>query len=123
MKIRKYLFNNEHPKLELPNQEKLFLMTSVIQLKIDLIEIETNDPNDLVFIISGNRNGANFIYNIYLYKYRSKMIYQNGKYILDTQNIEDFKISTDSTEFEILVHSEDSSIFNLTAYHSFELRV
>lgn len=115
-KIRKFCFDNSINKLELSHEEKMWFLTTVDKLKIELIEIETYDPNEIILIIEKH----NIRIPLYLYKYRSKMIFQNGKYILDTQSIEDFKIDINISEFQISLHSENNSEFKLTIYYSIQ---
>ena len=92
-----------------------YVEKKVQQIAIGVIEIgDVDTPSDLVLIITVK--GEKF--PIPLLKYRSKFLYQNQRFILDTSNIKEFTI-VHPMDFSIEVLT-DLDFYNITMYYPIE---
>lgn len=106
IKIRKFVFTETSPALMLSEEEtKEFLNRK--SLRIELIEVQDiKNPSDLIIVIK--RGGiTSSTTPVYLYKYRAKFIYQEGKFILDTQDIKEFLIEVGGHTLDIRIVAAD----------------
>lgn len=118
IKIRKFVFTESQPTLTLSKDEMAEFIDRKY-LKIDLIEVdEMKNPSDLIVVIT--REGISTSTTpFYLYKHRTKFIYQEGKFILDTQGIEVLSVAVGGNKFDIKIVAEEGiSKFRVEMYYS-----
>lgn len=114
IKIKKFIMDEQNPQAQISDQERVKFLTTTDKILIQILEIETDNPNDLILVISTEANGGKMENPIYLFSYREKMLFQNNRYILKL----DYTINTSGTHFNLDVVSDNKKPFKITAYYS-----
>ena len=114
IKIKKFIMDEQNSQAKISEPERVKFLTTTTKILIEILEIETDNPNDLILVVSTEANGGRKENPIYLFSYREKMLFQNNRYILKL----DYQINTTGTHFNLDVVSESKSPFKVTAYYS-----
>lgn len=117
MKVKKFNLNNLNNSLSAYNASEEFTIdvyypqeTKIIS--INLVEIKTTEnPSDLIFIIKKGEEEK----TIPIYLFKTKFLFLNNAYILDTSINEDFRF--DPRDFEITVEGQLNN-FSIDFYYS-----
>ena len=113
IKVRKFVFNEKAPRIKFTDEERMkFLQGSKIVLQI--LEIQAQNPNDLILIVSTESMGNKSETATYLFWHRDKMLFQDGKYILRL----DCVVDTTGTKFDLNMVTDNEKPFTVTAYYS-----
>jgi hypothetical protein len=117
IKIDKFELTESKPILKLSDELKAeFLRKS--KLKIELIEVEEiANPSDLILVITVEGHGTTET-PFYFYKHRTKFVFQNGRYILDTTNMDELLVQLGGTILDIrIVASKGIDKFKVTLFY------
>lgn len=102
IEIDKFELTESNPISKMSDElKKHFVVRDV--LKIELIEVEEiENPSDLILVLTVEGHGKN-VTPFYFYKHRTKFIFQNGRYILDTSGIKELELQLGGTIIDIRV--------------------
>lgn len=102
IEIDKFELTESNPILKLSEElKKYFFLRN--KLKIELIEVEEiENPSDLILVLIVEGHGKT-VTPFYFYKHRTKFIFQNGRYILDTNGIKELELQLGGTIIDIRV--------------------
>lgn len=112
--VRKFVIDDKNTRVNLSEQERVKFLTTIGRIVIQILEIEADNPSDLILVVTTESSGAKRETPVYLFSYRDKMLFQNNKYIVRL----DYVLNTVGTHFDIEVISESKQAFKLTAYYS-----
>ena len=114
IKVKKFVFDDKNPRIKFTDQERIKFLQTIGSIVIQILEIETDNPSDLIFVATTELMGGKSENPVYLFSYRDKMLYQDGKYIMRF----DYVLKTAGTHFELDFVSHSGKPFNVTAYYS-----
>lgn len=117
IKIDKFELTESSPILKLSDELKKYFVHRNT-LKIELIEVEEiENPSDLILVLTVEGHGKT-ITPFYFYKYRTKFIFQNGRYILDTNGLKELELQLGGTIIDIrIIANEGISKYKVTLYY------
>lgn len=107
-------FNQASNPYQLVDNDELlrwFATSKSTKFKIDLLEMKVDNPSRFFIKLYGNQESI----VIPLFKLRTKFLYQDGIYILDTSSLPYFSVDTSANDFEIAVTPNDHK-FDITMY-------
>lgn len=113
IKVRRLTFDNKNPKQSLNKTDIEQVPGGIRKLVIEIAELETDNPCDIIIVVTAHNPGNLQTNPEYLYQYRDKMLFQDGKYIVRL-NL-DFFIE-EVSQYDIEVIHEHERNFILTAY-------
>lgn len=114
IKVRKFVFDDKNPRIKFNEEERLKLLRTS-SILIQILEIETENPSDLIFVATEESiDGSRVETAEYLFSYRDKMLYQDGKYIMRLN----YYIKTAGKYFELDILNHNGKPFKVTAYYS-----
>lgn len=113
-KVKKIILHSKEPRIQFAAKEQLELLQGSRRMLLQILEIEAENPGDLIFVVTVDTNGNIRRTPFYLFTYRDKMLFQEGKYILRF----DCVIELVGKNFEIEIVTESDKPFKVTAYYS-----
>jgi len=114
IKVWKFVFDNKNSKQVLTPFEKKLWAYGSKKIIITTLEMEVSNPSDLIITFRTQVQGSDNISPMYLFLSRHLMLFQDGKYILKT---DDIKLDIMLAQYDIEVLSESNLPFKLTAYY------
>ena len=113
IKVREWTLDNNNPSKIISPVDKNSLPYYSEDFAIEFLEIETDNPSDIIICNTREDNGGYMESAIFMYRLRDKMIYQNGKYIVRI-NFKFLNVNATQNTFEIK-HDKNKD-FKVTAY-------
>jgi hypothetical protein len=114
----KFTCDEKSPKLNIPDKEMGILISIAESIDINLLEFEnTKDPNDFILCYTLRSAARNTTVTIQLSKYGDKFKYINGKYVLNTNDFQEFSIPVNKNYFfDLEIKSISNKPFNLEMF-------
>jgi hypothetical protein len=118
IKIDKFELTKSEPNLKLSEELEMYFVRRNT-LKIDLIEVEgIENPSDLILVLKVEGQTTTTT-PFYFYKYRTKFIFQNGLFILDTSELEVLQLQLGGTIIDIkVIANEIIDKYKVTLYYT-----
>ena len=113
IKIREWKLDNNNPSKIITPTDRNSLPYYNENFAVEMLEIETDNPSDIILCNTNESNGGKAETALFLYRLRDKMTYHNGKYIVRL-NFDILNVNTSQNTFEIK-HDKNQE-FKATAY-------